>query len=224
MATHSDIEIPKNSVFLGNLAPTLDRNASVINGAAGVLVLSLAIFGLLDIAPRTMAALSCIGAGVAVAFEAAGVTRRYRRVVSSHGRQESPEIRGAMIAQIAGGLVGFLLGILALIGIEPLAFPAIASIVFGASLLLGTGAEIEMNSFTTSLEPSETRRVIHEAVVAAGGARLLIAVASVTLGILAFVGIEPLTLLLTASLLLGVALLLGSVSVGDGMLTREYSA
>ena len=129
-----------------------------------------------------------------------------------------------MIAQIVGGLVGFLLGILALIGIEPLAFPAIASIVFGASLLLGTGAEIEMNSFTTSLEPSETRRVIHEAVVAAGGARLLIAVASVTLGILAFVGIAPLTLLLTASLLLGVALLLGSVSVGDGMLTREYSA
>jgi len=221
--TTQDIDIPKNAVLRDNVAPALDRNASVFDGATGVLVLLLAIFGLLGVAPRMMAALCCVGAGLAVAFEAAGVTRRYRRLVSFHGKDESSEIRGAMIAQVVGGIVAFLLGMLALIGIEPLAFPAIASIVVGASLLLGTGAEIEVHSVTASLEPSETRRVIHQAVIAAGGARLLIAVASITLGILAFAGIEPLTLLLTTSLLLGVGLLLGSVSVGDGMPPREYS-
>jgi len=222
MATQNDIDIPKNALFHGNLAPALDRNASVFDGAAGALVLLFAILGLFDLAPRTMAALSCIGVGGAVAFEAAGVARRYRRMVSSHGRHESSEVRGAMIAQGVGGGVGFLLGFLALVGVEPLAFPAIASIVLGASLLLGTGAEIEMNSITTSLEPSETRRAIHEAVVAAGGARLLVAVASIALGILAFAGIAPITLLLAASLILGVALLLGSVSVGD-VPPREFS-
>ena len=72
------------------------------------------------------------------------------------------------------------------------------------------------------MEPSETRRAIHEAVVAAGGARLLVAVASIALGILAFAGIAPITLLLAASLILGVALLLGSVSVGD-VPPGEYS-
>ncbi|HVR20113.1 MAG TPA: hypothetical protein VMS65_10465 [Polyangiaceae bacterium] len=223
MTTHDAIDIPKNATFRDNLAPALDRNASVFDGAAGVLVLLLAILGLLGVAPRTMTALSCLGAGLAVAFEAAGVTRRYRRMLSSHGKSESSEIRGAMIAQVSGGIVAFLLGILALIGIEPLAFPAIASLVVGASLFLGTGAEIEVHSVATSLEPSETRRVIHQAVIAAGGARLLVAVASITLGILAFAGISPLTLLLTTSLLFGVALLLGSVSVGDGMPAREYS-
>jgi hypothetical protein len=223
MTTQDDINIPKNAVLGDNLAPALDRNASAVDGAVGVLVMLLAIFGLLGVAPRAMIALSCLGAGVAVAFEAAGLTRRYRRVLSSHGKNESSEVRGAMLAQVVGGIVAGLLGILALFGVEPLAFPAIASIVVGASLLLGTGAEIEVHSVTASLEPSETRRVIHQAVIAAGGARLLVAVASITLGILAFAGIEPLTLLLTISLLLGVALLLGSVSVGDGVPPREYS-
>ena len=64
---------------------------------------------------------------------------------------------------------------------------------------------------------SQTRRVIHEAVVGASGARILLAVGSVVLGLLALAGVESVTLLLTAGLSLGVGVLLGAVSLGDRM-------
>lgn len=222
MASQDDIEIPKTSVFGGTRpSPLLARDPSVFDAVAGIVVVSLSILGLADIGPRTMAALACIGVGAAVVFEGLGVVRRYRRVAASHGKPENAEIRGAMLAQVAGGGVGLVLGLLALVGVEPLAFSAIASIVFGASLILGTGAEIEVDSATAF--GGQTGRVIRDAVIAASGARLLVAVASVTLGVLAVFGVETLTLLLAASLLLGVGLLLGSVSSADRSVHGGYS-
>lgn len=224
MATQDDVEIPKTNVFGGGRARArFIREPSVFDAAAGIAVLSFAILGLAGVVPRTMAALSFLGVGLAAMFEGASIARRYRRMLSSHGKRENSEIRWAMIALVAGGGVGLVLALLALFGIEPLAFLAIASAVFGASLLLGTGAEVEVDSATNYLEPSETGRAIHQAVIAAGGARLLVAVASIVLGVLAFAGVATQTLLLAASLALGVALLLGSISVGDRLSPREYS-
>jgi hypothetical protein len=222
MATLDDFQIPKTGMFGGSRAPALTREASIFDAATGVLVIVLSILGLADAAPRTMAALCCMAAGVAVVFEGAGVVGRYRRLASFYGRREHPEIRGAMIAELLGGIVGFALGLLALAGIEPLSCLAVAIIVFGGALWLGTGAEIEMDSAKSALDSSDTRLAIHEAVIAASGARLLVAAAAVTLGILALAGVATLQLILTASLLLGVALILGSVSIGDRVTPREY--
>jgi hypothetical protein len=222
MATHDDFQIPKTGVFGGNRTPALTREASIFDAATGVAVIVLAIIGLADAAPRTMAALCCMAVGIAVVFEGAGVVGRYRRLASFYRRREHPEITGAMVAEVLGGIVGFAFGLLALAGIEPLACLSIASIVFGAALWLGTGAEVEMDSAKSALDPSDTRLAIHEAVVAASGARLLVALAAVTLGVLSVAGVAPLALILTASLLLGVALILGSVSIGDRITPREY--
>lgn len=216
MTTQNDIEIPKTTILGGKPGSArFARDPSVADAAAGMVVLALSIIGLADVAPRTLAALSCMIVGIALAFEGGGVVRRYRLALTSRGRSESSEIRWAMLAQIAGGAVAFVLALLALAGVERLAFTSIATIVLGASLLLGTGAEMEMDTAASAAEPTSARRVIHEAVIAAGGARLLVALANVTLGVLALVGVETVTLLSAASLLLAISLLLGSVSVAD---------
>jgi len=111
-----------------------------------------------------------------------------------------------------------------LVGVAPSVVLPIASLSFGVALLFGTGAAMQVDTVAAYLEPSQTRRVIHEAVVGASGARLLLAVGSVVLGLLALAGVAGSILVLTVALSLGVALLLGTVSLGDRMRTRELPA
>lgn len=215
------IEIPKTGIFGGLRGASFVRSAqafqepSVFDAAAGAFVALLAILGLAGAAPRSMAALAFMVIGAALIVEGAGVTERYRKMALSHNERQSPEISTAALIEIAGGAVSFCLGAVALLGFAPFTLMSLASIVLGGSLLLGTGAAIEIDSVRNYFEPTETRRVIHQAVVAAGGARLLVACGCVTLGVLALFGVAPVTLLLASALSSGGALLLGAVASAD---------
>lgn len=215
------IQIPKTGFFGGKPIRTAFplQNPSVFDAAAGALVAVVAIIGFAGGAPRTMAALSFVAVGVAFVVEAMGIARRSHKLAdpSNPVRQQ---IMASAFAEVFTGAAGTMLGVVALIGIEPLVLLPIASISFAVALLFGTGAAVQLDTIAAHLEPSQTRRVIHEAVVGASGARLLIAFGVLVLGVLALAGVERVTLLLTVALSLGVALLLGSVSFGDRMSTR----
>jgi hypothetical protein len=215
--THTgDFNIPKMSLFGDRLVHSAKalQNPSVFDAAAGTIVTVLAIVGLSGAAPRTMAALSFIGVGIAFVVEAAGTARRSQAMAPSASPVRA-EITASVLTQVFTGVAGFVLGLLALLGVGSFVMLAFASVAFGIALLFGTGAAVQVDTVAANLDPSQTRRVIHEAVVGASGARILLAVESGVLGLLALAGVESVTLLLTAGLSLGVGVLLGAVSLGD---------
>jgi hypothetical protein len=216
-----DVQIPKTSFFgakaIRSAIPL--RNPSIFDAVAGALVAVVAMIGFAGEAPRTMVGLSFVGAGTAFAVEALGTARRSNKLAAPNDPVRE-QIVASAFAELFTGTAGAILGLLALIGIEPLVLLPIASISFAIALLFGTGAAVQLDTIAAHLEPSQTRRVIHEAVVGASGARLLVAFGVLVLGVLALAGVERVTLLLTVAMSLAVALLLGSVSFGDRMSSR----
>jgi hypothetical protein len=216
-----DIQIPKTSLFGGKAIQSVAAfwNPSIFDAATGAIVALIALIGFAGEAPRTMVALAFVGVGIAFAVEAAGVARRSQKFADSR-HPLGAQIVASALAELLTGVAGAILGLLALLGIEPYVLLPIASVLFAVALLFGTGAAVQVDTIAAHLEPSQTRRVIHEAVVGASGARLLLAFGILVLGALALAGVERLTLLLTVALSLAVALLLGSVSLGDRLSTR----
>lgn len=216
-----DVQIPKTSLFgfkaIRSAIPL--RNPSVFDAVAGTLVAAVAMIGFAGEAPRSMVGLSFVGAGIAFAVEALGIARRSHELAAPNNPVRE-QIMASSFAELFTGTAGAILALLALIGIEPLVLLPIASVSFAIALLFGTGAAVQLDTIAAHLEPSQTRRVIHEAVVGASGARLLVAFGVLVLGVLSLAGIERVTLLLTVAMSLAVALLLGSVSFGDRMSSR----
>jgi hypothetical protein len=215
------IHIPKAGLFGLNLGRSADvlRNPSVFDAGAGAVVTLLAILGLSGVEPRAMAALSLMVVGIAFVVEAMGVTQRSQKLLSEN--RIRAQITASALAELMASSLGFVLAVLALFGVAPFVLLALASISFGVALVFGTGAAVQMDTVAAHLEPSPTRRTIHEAVVGASGARFLVALASIVLGVLALAGVERSTLLMTSALGLGVALFLGAVSLGDRMITSS---
>jgi hypothetical protein len=89
---------------------------------------------------------------------------------------------------------------------------SVAVIVFGGALLLGGGVESWMSS------RSMFRTAGAESMVMAGGAHILVALASVTLGIIALAHGPIMVLSLVALLSLGSAVLLGGSALGGALL------
>jgi hypothetical protein len=215
-ATNPDaIQIPKSGILGIDLGRSTEafRNPSVVDAAAGGVVTLLAVIGLTGTEPRVMAAIALMAVGLAFVVEATGLAERSQKLLSEN--RVRTQIRASALAELVAGAFGSVLGLLALFGVEPFVLLAFASVSFGVALVFGTGAAVQVDTVAAHLEPSPTRRVIHEAVVGASGARFLVALASIVLGVLALAGVERSTLLLTSALLLGVALFLGAVSLGD---------
>jgi hypothetical protein len=219
---HPNYQVPKTSLLGDGIirsAKTLG-NPSLFDALAGAVVMLVSIVGLSGGLPRTLSAFAFIVVGVAFIVEAAGTTRRSQNMTMP-GEGVRSQVTGSALAESFAGSAGLVLGVVALVGFEPYLVLPVASIAFGVALLFGTGAALQVDIVAAHLEPSPTRRAIHEAVVGASGARLLVSFGCVVLGVLALAGVERVTLTLTAALGLGVALLLGSVSLGDRLATSH---
>ncbi|MCL4492455.1 MAG: hypothetical protein M1510_11275 [Nitrospirae bacterium] len=185
-------------------------------GIAGIGAIVLAIIGLANTLPNYMLPIATIAVGAALLFEGGAVTARYTNLLTSaRGRVDMREFGIGMTTELLGGGVGLVLGILALIGIFPLVLVPVAAIVFGASLILGTGVTSHLNSLWTSAteEREMVREVTKEAIAAAAGVQFLVGLGAITLGILALIGINPMALSLVAMLSLGFSDLLSGTAI-----------
>ena len=174
--------------------------AEAVGGAAAVV---LAILGLLGLLPLTFNAIAAIALGVALLLGGAALARRYSRLVpaaaASRGRQE---IAGALGLQAIAGVAAIVLGILALLRIDPLMLLGVTAIVLGAALVAGGGMARLARS-------ARWLRGEGDSVYAASGWEALVGIGAVVLGILALTGHAPLTLTLVAMLSVGAAVLVG---------------
>jgi hypothetical protein len=175
--------------------------AEAVGGAAAVV---LAILGLLGLLPLTFNAIAAIALGVALLLGGAALARRYSRLVpaaaASRGRQE---IAGALGLQAIAGVAAIVLGILALLRIDPLMLLGVTAIVLGAALVAAGGGMARLARSARWL------RGEGDSVYAASGWEALVGIGAVELGIMALTGHAPLTLTLVAMLCVGAAILVG---------------
>lgn len=121
-----------------------------------------------------------------------------------------------------GGAATVILAIVALSGIGQAMLAAIATIVFGAALLIQGGTML--TEFTRLMAPSGAGSTTEEAVGSGGlSALFLVGAAGIVLGVLALVGISAQTLTAAAVIAFGGALLLSSNSVWQLYQTKRAS-
>lgn len=144
-----------------------------------------------------------------------GVDRR----VTADRRAAAEEVETGSMAVAVGGGAAVVLTILALIGVLPEALTAIAAIVLGGGLLLGSAAiGARSRRAIGVVEPLWAR---HE-ILGGLGTAALASVASIALGIIALAGTNPLTLVNCAAIVLGAGLIFaaGSLARVDEMARR----
>jgi len=196
---------------------------SVIAAIAGIAAIVLAILGLIGMAPALLLSVTTIVVGVALLFEGGSIAARLARLTTDVTHRADTEFVGeGMAVESLGGLVGIVLGILALIGITPIVLLAASAIVFGVSLIVESGANARLNRLMYSWgTPEEIRlhQLAGEAVAASSGAELLFGLGGIVLGILALIGYAPVTLVFVSLLCFGCAVLLSGSSVAGKMMS-----
>lgn len=190
-------------------------------GGTGALV--LAILGLAGVVPHFMLSIAAIALGAAILTEGASVAAQYNRILrnSVDDTVDAAELGGGLSGEAIAGVTSIVLGILALLGLSPVLLSAVAVIVLGAGLMMGTGVNARLNDLKLELsQQHETaKRAAQEAMVGANSAQLLVGGGAVVLGILSIVGIAPMTLGLVAMLAMGASVLLSGGAVTARILT-----
>ncbi|MGH7928934.1 MAG: hypothetical protein ACREQV_14190, partial [Candidatus Binatia bacterium] len=170
---------------------------SVLETLGGIAAVVLSILGLVGVVPFYMAAIAAIAFGVGLMAEGAGATVNSDAARTGNGAMHRSETIGGSGAELLGGLAGGILGLLALLSISPMVLLSVASIVFGAALLLGSVSTARLRSIGSG---SDQHLIAQESIEIAAGAQVLVGLAAIALGILAVVGIVPMTLVLAALL------------------------
>jgi len=189
--------------------------------AAGAAI--LAIIGLAGAYPGWLVAISAIVLGVSFLFEGGAIVARRSALLreATEGRVQLAEMGAGMTGEFLAGLAGIVLGIIGLAGVVPAVLIPCAVIVFGAALVIGSGANVRINDLAMAYrqEHPVARRLAREAVIATTGLQVLIGLGAITLGIVALVGIVPLSLSLVAILAIGITFLLSNAAIAGRMMS-----
>lgn len=172
--------------------------AEAIAGAAAAV---LAVLGLLGLLTTTMAAIATIAVGAALMIEGGSIAARMSRL---HNGARYSTVGGGLTAETVGGATAVVLGVLALIGIEPWTLMPVAAIVVGITLLIGASTAQQIETMVHQHTPGGES--LHQAVNVSAGARVLVGIGAGTLGVLVLVGVgAPVVLTLVALLALASA-------------------
>ncbi len=172
-------------------------------GVAGIAVIVLAVIALAGVSTHVLEAIAAIviGGGLMVqAFNSAAEHSKTMTGDATAAAQRS-EFGGEVMVDVASGLAGIVLGILALVGIHAMYLLSAALIIYGGDLLVGGAVEARSPGL-----------------FAAGGLEVLIGLAAIVLGILSVVIAGSSVLLLVGFLATGAALLVISASLSGAVL------
>ncbi len=201
---------------------------SLAQGFVATGAIALAISGLAAFQTVWMAAIATILAGTALMFEGAAIATRFPTLMhdTDTGRLGAIELGTGMTAEMLGGVAGLALGILSLAGLVPMVLMPAAAIVYGVTLVLGLGATARLNDLHIEkvCDSNESRHVARALVKSAEGVQILFGLGSVTLGILAILGITPMILSMVAMLAVGFSSMLSGSAIGGRVLSSLHCA
>lgn len=216
------------NVMLEPRVKRLQAMKSVVTGSLGegifgIAAVVLAIVGLANVFPQLLLPIAAISIGASMLFEGSSIARRIHTLTETLGedsRFRTAEIETGMTSLFTGGVVGIVLGILALLGFVPQILVAVTMIAFGVVLIFSSGLTSRLNDLEIECgaESEAYRNVTREAVHATAGVQFLIGLGAGVLGILAVIGFSPLVLSLVAALAVGF-----SVFANGAVLTARMS-
>ena len=170
------------------------RGGSAAEGVAGVAGIVLAILGLLRILPHVLLPIATIILGIAFLLEGGAIASRFSNLLNetAKGRFETSELSVGLTTELIGGIAVVILGILTLLNISPAVLMPVAAIVFGATLLFGSGVTARLNHLhePKSDEYQAFRDVAREAVGIATSVRIFLGLSAVVMGIIALTGVN----------------------------------
>lgn len=196
-------------------------SGSLTEAIAGLAAAALAILGLAGVLPGYLAAIATIAVGVALLAQGGAAAARWSRIAAhTPGEEWDPrgEIGSGVNGEILGGAAGLVLGILALIGLAPQILIPAALLAFGGAMLVGTGATVDLGASRASVGSARFDRSSRDATLAASGTQMLIGITAIVLGILALIGVDPLTLSLVGLLASGASILFSGSAVSSRVL------
>lgn len=193
--------------------------AEAVGGIGGLV---LAILGLAGVLPMLLAEIATIAIGASLLVEGGVVGARIRKLLSEIGGgvMTVAEVGGGMSVEILAGLAGVVLGILALLGTFPETLMAASVVVFGGALLLASGVTSRLNALVLEKAgiQEDAQRIAAEAVTVASGVQILLGLGALTLGVVALVGLVPLTLVLVGLLVSGAAVTISGTALASRMM------
>jgi hypothetical protein len=215
----------QSEVEYGNIAAEKTTDIEVVAGTSLISALAgaggfvLAVLGLSNVFPDYMLTVATICIGAALLFFGGAIAARHSRLMQDLGAGGTTEVWSGITAEFLGGTAGVVLGVLGLLGMDPVVLSASAAIVFGAVLLLGTGVLYRLNdmSIRASGANSAVQQLTKDAVKAGIEVQVLVGVAGITLGILSLVGFSPMILALVSMLSIGFSILLSDSTLGGRM-------
>ena len=196
--------------------------STATEGFVGLGAVVLAIIGLSNIIPMLLVSIACIAVGVALAFEGGALSARYSALMGMGdeiNRVDTPVRWGGITSLFMGGAAGIAMGVLSLIGIIPMILIPVSTIVFGAALIMDSGANTRLSVLEArhSEDFKSKEGIIRETAQGSAGIEVLVGMASIILGILALLGFNPLVLSLVALLSLGATSLFTGALLGGRM-------
>ena len=183
--------------------------------AGGAMVLTLV--GLYGVAPTLMVSIATILLGAVLLIEEGLVTSGYSRLISEVGEGEFWPI-GVLHQQgirSIGGIAGIVLGILAVLRVDPNVLVSSAAVVLGTILVLSTGIATRMSLVhLDGFGPfSPSTREVRSNLTVAAGVQLAAGATAIALGVVALFGISTVLLDLVALLTLGTAIIVARSAV-----------
>ena len=204
------------------LASDVEPVGLLTEGAAGIAVIVLSIIALAGTSPGALASIVTIIIGVGLMVQAFNSAAETSKAMAAN-TVAMPDLGGDVMVDLLCGITGIVLGILALIGINPQYLVPSALIVFGGALLLG-GAISMRPRRTQSLAPGGEMQVMsYQGSAAAGGMEILVGIAAIVLGILSLIFMASGVLVLVGFLAVGAALLMASATFSSSVM-RLFTA
>jgi hypothetical protein len=176
----------------------------------GVATIILAILGLSGVSPEYLLGIATIVFGAALVIEGTSIVADYAHVLSlSTAAFQTGS--GGVSAVFLAGVSGIVLGVLALLGVNPAVLGSAAIIVFGSAMVLSSSVTVNLHMLKTQARGASSQ--MPETPAEMAGVKVLTGIAAVVLGILAVAGAATVKLDLVALLVLGG----GILATGNGL-------
>jgi len=186
-------------------------------GAAGIAVIVLAVIALAGTSSSALASIVTIVIGVGLMVQAFNSAAEHSKGLPANAAP-IPDLGGEVMVDGLSGITGIILGILALVGINPPHLVPSALIVFGGALLLSGAISLRPRAPQSAAPAGQTQVVPYQGSAAASGMEILIGIAAIVLGILSLIFVGSWVLALVGFVAVGVALLMVSATFGGSMM------
>lgn len=196
-------------------------------GAAGIATIVLGVIALAGVNAGVLASIVTIIIGVGLIVQAFNAAAENSRELSASGTVAAvvgrgAELGGEVMIDVAAGVTGVILGILALVGINaPHLVPA-ALIVFGGALILSGAVAAQGRTAMTTTGSGAPLQVSYQGSAAMAGLEILVGFAAVILGILSLIFEASWVLTLIGFIAVGAAMLMVSATF-SGAVVRLFT-